>query len=196
MSHAPSRFRTGADSPGAPAGRGRVRRGIRRSGAPHAGLQIGVRTDSWAIPCLEGESAFGSCADLGAPPRSPRWARGAPVPLARGPVAVDTAGRIGDALPAMLSVGVQTWGTDVTALKRYWKAADDLGYARITYGDGLADSTHDGLTMPGAITVLTRRARIPPGVTCACSHPETTASPPPTASGIGVETPHQEPPRG
>ena len=55
---------------------------------------------------------------------------------------VDTAERIGDALPAMLSVGVQTWGTDVTALERYWKAADDLGYARITYGDGLADSTY------------------------------------------------------
>ncbi len=31
---------------------------------------------------------------------------------------VDTAGRIGDALPALLSVGVQTWGTDVTALGR------------------------------------------------------------------------------
>ena len=32
---------------------------------------------------------------------------------------VDLAGRIGDALPAMLSVGVQVWGTNV--------AADDLG---------------------------------------------------------------------
>jgi alkanesulfonate monooxygenase SsuD/methylene tetrahydromethanopterin reductase-like flavin-dependent oxidoreductase (luciferase family) len=84
----------------------------------------------------------------------------------------------------------------VTALERYWKTADDLGYARITYGDGLADSTHDGWTMLGALAVLTRRARVGPAVTCAFSHPETTASPPPTASGIGVETPHQEPPRG
>ena len=79
-------------------------------------------------------------------------------------------------LPAMLSVG--TWGTDVTALERYWKAADDLGYARITYGAGLADSTHDGWTMLGALAVLTRRARIGPAVTYAFSHPETTASPP------------------
>jgi alkanesulfonate monooxygenase SsuD/methylene tetrahydromethanopterin reductase-like flavin-dependent oxidoreductase (luciferase family) len=67
----------------------------------------------------------------------------------------------------MLSVGVQTWGTDVKALERYWKAADDLGYARITYGDGLGDWTHDGWTMLGALAVLTRRARIGPAVTYA-----------------------------
>jgi alkanesulfonate monooxygenase SsuD/methylene tetrahydromethanopterin reductase-like flavin-dependent oxidoreductase (luciferase family) len=67
----------------------------------------------------------------------------------------------------MLTVGVQTWGTDVAALERYWKAADDLGYARITYGDGLGDWTHDGWTMLGALAVLTRRARIGPAVTYA-----------------------------
>jgi alkanesulfonate monooxygenase SsuD/methylene tetrahydromethanopterin reductase-like flavin-dependent oxidoreductase (luciferase family) len=67
----------------------------------------------------------------------------------------------------MLSVGVQTWGTDVRALERYWKAADELGYARITYGDGLGDWTHDGWTMLGALAVLTRRARIGPAVTYA-----------------------------
>jgi alkanesulfonate monooxygenase SsuD/methylene tetrahydromethanopterin reductase-like flavin-dependent oxidoreductase (luciferase family) len=67
----------------------------------------------------------------------------------------------------MLSVGVQTWGTDVRALERYWQAADDLGYARITYGDGLGDWTHDGWTMLGALAVLTRRARIGPAVTYA-----------------------------
>jgi len=57
----------------------------------------------------------------------------------------------------MLAVGVQTWGTDVAALERYWQAADELGYARITYGDGLGDWTHDGgrcsgrsLCSPGA----------------------------------------------
>ena len=67
----------------------------------------------------------------------------------------------------MLTVGVQTWGTDVAALERYWKTADDLGYARITYGDGLGDWTHDGWTMLGALAVLTRRARIGPAVTYA-----------------------------
>jgi alkanesulfonate monooxygenase SsuD/methylene tetrahydromethanopterin reductase-like flavin-dependent oxidoreductase (luciferase family) len=67
----------------------------------------------------------------------------------------------------MLAVGVQTWGTDVPALERYWKAADDLGYARITYGDGLGAWTHDGWTMLGALAVLTRRARIGPAVTYA-----------------------------
>src|SRR5438477_11326739 len=67
----------------------------------------------------------------------------------------------------MLTVGVQTWGTDVTALERYWKTADDLGYGRITYGDGLGDWTHDGWTMLGALAVATRRARIGPAVTYA-----------------------------
>ena len=67
----------------------------------------------------------------------------------------------------MLTVGVQTWGTGVAALERYWKTADDLGYARITYGDGLGDWTHDGWTMLGALAVLTRRARIGPAVTYA-----------------------------
>ena len=69
----------------------------------------------------------------------------------------------------MLSIGVQTWGTDVAALERYWNAADDLGYARITYGDGLGDFTHDGFTMLGALATLTRRARIGPAVTYAFS---------------------------
>jgi len=67
----------------------------------------------------------------------------------------------------MLAIGVQTWGTDVAALRRYWKLADDLGYARITYGDGLGVWTHDGWTMLGALAVLTRRARIGPAVTYA-----------------------------
>jgi alkanesulfonate monooxygenase SsuD/methylene tetrahydromethanopterin reductase-like flavin-dependent oxidoreductase (luciferase family) len=67
----------------------------------------------------------------------------------------------------MLTIGVQTWGTNVAALEHYWKAADELGYARITYGDGLGDWTHDGWTMLGALAVLTRRARIGPAVTYA-----------------------------
>jgi len=68
---------------------------------------------------------------------------------------------------AMLAIGVQTWGTDVATLHRYWQAADELGYARIIYGDGLGDWTHDGWTMLGALAVLTRRARIGPAVTYA-----------------------------
>ena len=67
----------------------------------------------------------------------------------------------------MLAIGVQTWGTDVAALRHYWTVADELGYARITYGDGLGAWTHDGWTMLGALAVLTRRARIGPAVTYA-----------------------------
>ena len=44
----------------------------------------------------------------------------------------------------MLEIGVQTWGTDVVVLERYWRAADELGYGRVTYGDGLWSFTHDG----------------------------------------------------
>jgi len=68
-------------------------------------------------------------------------------------------------LACVISVGVQTWGTDVVALRRFWQTADDLGYARITYGDGLWGWTHDGWTMLGALAGLTRRARLGPAVT-------------------------------
>ena len=67
--------------------------------------------------------------------------------------------------PGVISVGVQTWGTDVVALRRYWRAADELGYARVTYGDGLWGFTHDGFTMLGALASVTRRARLGPAVT-------------------------------
>ena len=67
----------------------------------------------------------------------------------------------------MIALGVQTWSTDVTALERFWRAADACGYARITYGDGLWDFTHDGWTMLGALAALTRRARIGPAATYA-----------------------------
>lgn len=67
----------------------------------------------------------------------------------------------------MIGLGVQTWGTDVAALRRYWQAADALGYARVTYGDGLWSFTHDGWSMLGALAVLTRHARIGPAVTYA-----------------------------
>ena len=65
----------------------------------------------------------------------------------------------------MISFGVQTWGTDVVALRHYWRTVDELGYARVTYGDGLWGWTHDGWTMLGALAGLTRRARLGPAVT-------------------------------
>jgi alkanesulfonate monooxygenase SsuD/methylene tetrahydromethanopterin reductase-like flavin-dependent oxidoreductase (luciferase family) len=67
----------------------------------------------------------------------------------------------------MIALGVQTWSTEVAAVGRFWRAADELGYARITYGDGLWDFTHDGWTMLGALAAATRRARIGPAVTYA-----------------------------
>ncbi len=70
-------------------------------------------------------------------------------------------------LGGVVALGVQTWSTDLAAVQRYWRAADDLGYARVTYGDGLWDFTHDGWTMLGALAGATRRARIGPAVTYA-----------------------------
>jgi alkanesulfonate monooxygenase SsuD/methylene tetrahydromethanopterin reductase-like flavin-dependent oxidoreductase (luciferase family) len=67
----------------------------------------------------------------------------------------------------MVTIGVQTWGTDVPALLRYWHRVDDLGYGRLVYGDGLGAWTHDGWTTLGAMAVTTRRVRIGPAVTYA-----------------------------
>jgi len=67
----------------------------------------------------------------------------------------------------VIAFGVQTWSTDVAAVERYWRAADDLGYARVTYGDGLWDFTLDGWTMLGALARVARRVRLGPAVTYA-----------------------------
>jgi alkanesulfonate monooxygenase SsuD/methylene tetrahydromethanopterin reductase-like flavin-dependent oxidoreductase (luciferase family) len=67
----------------------------------------------------------------------------------------------------VIAIGVQTWSTDVAALRRYWQVADDLGYARLTYGDGLWSFTHDGWTMLAALACATRRARVGHAVTYA-----------------------------
>jgi alkanesulfonate monooxygenase SsuD/methylene tetrahydromethanopterin reductase-like flavin-dependent oxidoreductase (luciferase family) len=79
---------------------------------------------------------------------------------------IDWAGRLRDA-HGVIALGVQTWSTDVAAVERFWRVADDLGYARITYGDGLWSFTHDGWTMLGALALATRHARIGPAVTYA-----------------------------
>jgi alkanesulfonate monooxygenase SsuD/methylene tetrahydromethanopterin reductase-like flavin-dependent oxidoreductase (luciferase family) len=68
-------------------------------------------------------------------------------------------------LGGVIGLGVQTWGTDVAALKRYWTSADELGFTRVTYGDGLWRFTHDGWSMLGALATVTRRIRLGPAVT-------------------------------
>jgi len=62
-------------------------------------------------------------------------------------------------------VAVQTWGTDVAALRRYWEATEILGYDGISYGDGLWKWTHDGWSALGALAAWTRRVRVGPAVT-------------------------------
>jgi len=65
----------------------------------------------------------------------------------------------------VVTAGVQTWGTALPRLREFWSCAEDLGYHRITYGDGLWPWSHDGWSVLGALAVLTRRCRIGPAVT-------------------------------
>ena len=69
-------------------------------------------------------------------------------------IRVDSRGEPSDAFP-VLTLGVQTWGTEVAALQRYWAAAEALGYDRVVYGDGLWPWTYDGWTMLGALAAQT-----------------------------------------
>jgi alkanesulfonate monooxygenase SsuD/methylene tetrahydromethanopterin reductase-like flavin-dependent oxidoreductase (luciferase family) len=66
-----------------------------------------------------------------------------------------------------LRFGVQTWSTDLAALRRYWRAVEDLGYDAVAYGDGLGRWTHDGWVVLGWLAAVTRRVRLGPAVTYA-----------------------------
>src|SRR4029453_2382116 len=107
-----------------------------------------------------------------------RGARGRPAVARRGGSAARAAiegtlamrsRSVNDACDAhgVLALGVQTWSTDVAAVERFWRVADDLGYARITYGGGPGDFTPAGWDRLGALALATRRARIGPAVTYA-----------------------------
>src|SRR5947208_15128560 len=68
--------------------------------------------------------------------------------------------RASSMLRAMLAIGVQTWGTDVAALRHYWTVADESGYARISYGAGVGAWRPDGWPTLAALGGLTRRRRM------------------------------------
>ena len=70
----------------------------------------------------------------------------------------------------MIALGVQTWSTDVAAVERFWRAADELGFHAVWnydhfYGLGgtVADFRHDtleGWTTLAAMGTIVKRARI------------------------------------
>jgi len=60
---------------------------------------------------------------------------------------------------------VQTWGTDLDAVKAYARDAEAMGYHALWYGDGLWPWTHEGWTVLAALATLTTRIRLSPAVT-------------------------------
>jgi alkanesulfonate monooxygenase SsuD/methylene tetrahydromethanopterin reductase-like flavin-dependent oxidoreductase (luciferase family) len=60
---------------------------------------------------------------------------------------------------------VQTWGTDLDAVKAYARDAEAMGYDALWYGDGLWPWTHEGWTVLAALATLARRIRLGPAVT-------------------------------
>jgi alkanesulfonate monooxygenase SsuD/methylene tetrahydromethanopterin reductase-like flavin-dependent oxidoreductase (luciferase family) len=64
-----------------------------------------------------------------------------------------------------IGFNVQTWGTDLAALRRYVLASEELGYDAVWYGDGLWSWTHEGFSVLSALAALTTRVRLGPAVT-------------------------------
>ena len=53
---------------------------------------------------------------------------------------------------------VQTWGTDLDAVKAYARDAEAMGYDALWYGDGLWPWTHEGWTVWRRLPPLRRES--------------------------------------